>query len=173
LKLGGEILAGSVALTTICAPFVFTPRIDRRAQKNIANQWKLSELYELPLEDLALTRVEKIHKMVSSPQKRNVYSKEKILPSLEKYLPQITEQSDTFKNNPTDTKAFKEFLTEETTRNWLTDPMYVISDKKHKRATSYIAKIIRAYAGLYTGGRDYVLKRQRTPQQIAKLEITS
>ena len=110
----------------------------RLEQRNLARDFRLQEKYQVQsLDDLALHRVEIISDIMDHPMETRKYEKEAIMKVFREYLPEITTQSRDFWFEGRETKAFASFLRDERTKEWLTYPNYVISDKKYYWKTSW------------------------------------
>ena len=135
-----------------------TAKIKREEQKRIVRKWNLDADYELSEEEFSLYRIGLLTKILENPSQRN-YDDENMPITLEEYIPKIAEQSGYFKSNSTETDAFRQFLRDERTREWLTDPDYIISDKEFGRRTSYFSCLIDTYKGLGTIIASLILRK--------------
>jgi len=127
-----------------------TAKRKREEQKDLAERWNLVEYYDLRgAEEISLYRVGQLAKIFENPSQRG-YDNEEVPPTLEDYIPKIAEESRYFKSDSTETDAFRQFLRDERTREWLTDSSYVISDNEFNSKTSYFAHLVDTYKGLGT-----------------------
>ena len=127
-----------------------TAKRKREEQKDLAERWNLVEHYDLrDVEEISLYRVGELAKIFENPSQRD-YDNEDVPLTLEDYIPKMAEESGYFKSDSTETDAFRQFLRDERTREWLTDSSYVISDNEFNSKTSYFAHLVDTYKGLGT-----------------------